>query len=112
MLNLLAMGLFLGLTAEQTLALTPRHLDAVWQLYLDSEERQTERIAFGLTEYYNMNKSKDAPRQTIQTMYPGIRRKSNTVRPGVGKVVSAPLVPADLQVEWARQFTKASRGRH
>ncbi len=106
MLGLLAMGLFLGLTAEQALALTARHLDAVWQLYLDAEERQDRRIGLLYTMYFNAHKPEHEPVKTLDDLFP--MRKAQRVERVItsGKALRDPME----QLAMAHEFTKAFHG--
>jgi hypothetical protein len=104
----LAAGLFLGLTAEEFWKLTPRHWDAVWNQYVDSEERSDRRIGMLYTMYYNAHRAEHSPVRTLDELFP--RRHSKLVQQvtASGKALRDPME----QLAMAKEFTKAFHGGH
>lgn len=100
-----AAGKFLGLTDAEFWEMTPREFHAVFEKYLDSEERQDRRAGMLYVLYYNSHRPEHASPLTLEEFLPG--RKSKNKR-----LVLSPdeYASAEQQVEWARQFTAAFRG--
>lgn len=98
--------MFLGLTADEFWQLTPRHWDAVWNQYLDSEERQDRRIGMLYTMYYNAHRPEHSQAMKLDEMFPARNSKRIQRVTTTGKALRDPMD----QLAMAREFTKVYHG--
>jgi hypothetical protein len=102
-----ASGKLLGLTDAEFWEMTPREFFAVWEQYLDAEERADRRIGMLYTMYYNAHRAEHAPAQSLDELFP--RRHAARVERIVtsGKVLRSP----EEQIEMIQNFMGGFGGR-
>ena len=103
---MMASAEFIGIPISRFLEMTPYYWSLVWGQYLDSEERRDRRAGMLYNLYCNTHLKEGASHIPLDEQFPPRRKAIANVR-AVPNSAGGSIIPAEFQIEWARQFTAA-----